>query len=212
MYDKFYFTFSKGILQKLKIINPFFRYFFDENRDSLKAIDTLTFSFQNGKLDDFNFYNHNSFYKIQPAFKSDCANDTAGLKKLSVNEKFYVHDYSGKDSSLIMLYKTYNFNDWQQTLSLQYDSLKTLTRLVLLSGYPLISHPNNINDDFPDSTLVSMYLLSMEFDKNKCLRNMSCAHDVDITMIDNGAGGLKEVLTFSDMDIDFLPCGILNLK
>lgn len=144
---KYYFHIKKGVLKKLDIVNPFFRYFNNKQSDSLKIIDTLTFLFKLGKLESINFYNFNSFYTIQPALKNNCISDTTRLEQLSSSEKYYVPNLLYGDSMLIMFQKEYEFNDnitdYQKSLVLEYDSLKNFNRIVVISGYPTTEYPYN---------------------------------------------------------------------
>lgn len=211
---KYLFYFDKGELKNFKIINPFFRFFY-ETRDTINPIDTLTFSFQNGKLESINFYNYNDFYNIIPSMKSNLLDDTVGIKKLSPSEKFYIHNFEYKDSLLVMNYKRFEFNDtataWTKALELQYDSLEAFNRIVVLSGYPTITHP--FNDNFEEFTAFSLTLVEMEFDKNKCLRYIKCEHSFEKSLVGYGDNldNTEERLLFGQAQLYFLHGGFLDI-
>ena len=221
--DGFTFHFDKGILTKIKVINPFFRGTiqpslngggFYMQRDSHVPIDTLTFVFQNGKLESVHFYNNISFYKVQPALKNDCVKDTFGLKKLSSSEKYYVRNPEFKDSLGILFEKEYKFDDkatiWQKSIFIGYDSLININRLALISGYPTIVNNPALYGNRDEYTAYRIFLLEIEFDKNKCLRYIK--YNNRFTEIDIGAedGSISTNLTLNTINLYYLPGGVLD--
>ena len=224
--DGFHFHFNNGALKKIDIINPFFRGEllpqidgggFYNKRDSLKPIDTLTFLFQNGKLESVHFYNNNSFYIVQPALKNDCVKDTLALKKLSTSEKYYVRNPEFKDSLGIVFEKIYEFRDtttnWQKSIFIGYDSLKTLNLLSLISGFPTVIYEKIGNyygrDNF---NAYRIFLLEMEFDKNKFLSLIKYNQSfTELASVDEN--GIESTnLYMNPSTLYFLPDGILDIS
>ncbi|NVO10130.1 MAG: hypothetical protein HXX16_09235 [Bacteroidales bacterium] len=203
--NKYHYCFEKGEIKKLKVIDPFNHFLSDEEKDTIKAIDTLTISFQKGKIESVNFYNYNSFYNVQPILSSDCSSNTSGLINLTKSQSYYVTDPERNDSTLIRYYKKFNFNDsatnWNKRLSFQYDSLKTLTCVVLESGLDALNR----------SVYFNLTPVKIKFDKNNGLKYIDCnGKYYFVSAVDeNGNEGLRIIL--NQAVLYFLPDGIFDI-
>lgn len=171
--SKYLFKFDKGELTQLKVINPFFRFFYKERNDT-EPVDTLSFSFQNGRLEAVTFYNDKAFYNITPALTSNLLDDTMEINKLVPAERYYMYSYESKDSSQIAYLKDYKFTEngtnRNNRIALVYDSLKTVKSLNLIAAFPWIYNP--FDDWREDTTDYSVKMVEIRFDRNKILQGI----------------------------------------
>ncbi len=171
--NKYLFKFDNGEIKQLKVINPFFRFFFDE-RDQAEPVDTLTFQFQNGKLQSLTFFNQNNYYSIIPPLNKDILDDPTGIEKLAPAENYFMYSYENRDSSQIAYFKNFKFietgNNRNNRITLVYDTLKTFKSLNLISEFPWVYNP--YNDWHEDTTDYPVKLMELRFNTNKNLQSI----------------------------------------